>query len=81
MLSIYHCVGSRRYTVQGLDYPRRQNSLEDTLDSLRPQFMREAREVSSIPNDLISVYRHMTKDVSLIYPIKSSISLYIKQVV
>ncbi|XP_071181965.1 rab11 family-interacting protein 2-like isoform X2 [Mytilus edulis] len=55
-------MGSRRYTVQGLDYPRRQNSLEDTLDSLRPQFMREAREVSSIPNDLISVYRHMTKD-------------------
>ncbi|CAC5368715.1 RAB11FIP1_2_5 [Mytilus coruscus] len=55
-------MGNRRYTVQGLDYPRRQNSLEDTLDSLRPQFMREAREVSSIPNDLIAVYRHMTKD-------------------
>jgi hypothetical protein len=27
--------------------------------------MREAR-VSSIPNDLIAVYRHMTKDVSQI---------------
>ncbi|KAK3102223.1 hypothetical protein FSP39_009733 [Pinctada imbricata] len=50
--------GGRRYTVQGLDFPRRQNSFEEALVDLRPQFPQEM----VIPQDLITVYRNMTKE-------------------
>ena len=51
--------GGRRYTVQGLDLPRRQNSVEEKLVDFRLQYSQE----SVIPQDLISVYRNMTKEV------------------
>ncbi|OWF56758.1 rab11 family-interacting protein 2-like isoform X1 [Mizuhopecten yessoensis] len=47
--------GGRRYTVQGL--PRRHN--DDSLADLRPQF---SRGFTIIPDDLIAVYKNMTKE-------------------
>ncbi|XP_060066740.1 rab11 family-interacting protein 1-like [Ylistrum balloti] len=47
--------GGRRYTVQGL--PHRHN--DESLADLRPQF---SREFTIIPDDLIAVYKNMTKE-------------------
>ncbi|XP_069133997.1 rab11 family-interacting protein 2-like isoform X1 [Argopecten irradians] len=46
--------GGRRYTVQGLPHRRHDDSLAD----LRPQL---SRELTIIPDDLIAVYKNMTK--------------------
>ncbi|XP_033751723.1 rab11 family-interacting protein 1-like isoform X1 [Pecten maximus] len=47
--------GGRRYTVQGL--PHRRN--DDSLADLRPQL---SREFTILPDDLIAVYKNMTKE-------------------